>query len=768
MSYIQLNRKKTKIIIEESNETTHQLYGVNVRFPGKPYAPQLSMMSFIIQAITLKKNALLESPTGTGKTLAILCGALAAFQSLPAPAQGFPYRVFYCVRTHSQLAQVVSELAKTSYRARMAVLGARKRYCLNSTALNAEVIEHSCSELRHDQKCGYYNNLKSNMMSFPFPHQPDDVWQMEHLKEFGEHESLCPYYMTSVLAGKAELIICPYQYVLNKRTRKVDIMPNDILIFDEAHNMEDASRDAFTRKLTFGGLSAALADMFSLFHRFPKFVQRYGLVFYMLYFFTQWLMSVEAKEDSVMGMDTIRDGLVPFSLTDQKDVPKLVALNEMIGDDWKSIRKNIIDDNSTEEDIFEVISSDQEQLYANTDQQRRLINVLEFERLNIDKGKFEVNNFFLHNTLDDEETTKHTSIMLRHRSNGCLNMRTTDTLLELIDILREILKEPSDMEVDPVRVSVKNPDDKVLELYSLDPSLIFRPLAKMVHCVILASGTLSPFLSFESELGVTFPLRMEGAHVINPSKQVSVFTLSRSKGGYPLRCIHKETSSLIFQDELGETIYSLIHHIPQGVLCFLPSYTLLGMLRMRWTQTGVWKRMMEIKELFCEPQDVRDFPNTIQKYYVAARKGALMFAIFRGKCSEGMDFTDEKARAVISLGIPLPNFKDCIIDEKMRYNTMIKTVKPSSQRINGTEWYSLQAWRAMNQALGRCIRHIADYGCMILIDARFQDVRPNTSSDCQMLSRWLRKELTHEKSMMVVETKLDKFFEGKESVSGCQ
>ncbi|MCQ4062055.1 hypothetical protein FK516_29660, partial [Klebsiella pneumoniae] len=35
--------------------------------------------------------------------------------------------------------------------------------------------------------------------------------------------------------------------------------------------------------------------------------------------------------------------------------------------------------------------------------------------------------------------------------------------------------------------------------------------------------------------------------------------------------------------------------------------------------------------------------------------GALLIAVCRGKVSEGLDFCDENARAVITIGIPFPN-----------------------------------------------------------------------------------------------------------------
>lgn len=48
-----------------------------VLFPKKPYGVQLVLMDKLIKAIESSSNALLEAPTGCGKTLALLCGALA-------------------------------------------------------------------------------------------------------------------------------------------------------------------------------------------------------------------------------------------------------------------------------------------------------------------------------------------------------------------------------------------------------------------------------------------------------------------------------------------------------------------------------------------------------------------------------------------------------------------------------------------------------------------------------------------------------------------
>lgn len=51
---------------------------------------------------------------------------------------------------------------------------------------------------------------------------------------------------------------------------------------------------------------------------------------------------------------------------------------------------------------------------------------------------------------------------------------------------------------------------------------------------------------------------------------------------------------------------------------------------------------------------------------------------------------------------------------KLSYNDM--NVKRGL--LKGSEWYSIQAFRALNQALGRCLRHINDWGAVLLVDER--------------------------------------------------
>ena len=128
----------------------------------------------------------------------------------------------------------------------------------------------------------------------------------------------------------------------------------------------------------------------------------------------------------------------------------------------------------------------------------------------------------------------------------------------------------------------------------------------------------------------------------------------------------------------------------------------------------------------------------------------------RGKISEGIDFSDDMARAVVVTGLPFAPYLDPKVKLKRefldaarasaksrpsidggfgngKYNVN-KTTEPTpaSKTLSGSEWYNQQAHRAVNQAIGRVIRHRHDYGSILLLDHRFA-----TQSNKDGLSKWL-------------------------------
>lgn len=123
-----------------------------------------------------------------------------------------------------------------------------------------------------------------------------------------------------------------------------------------------------------------------------------------------------------------------------------------------------------------------------------------------------------------------------------------------------------------------------------------------------------------------------------------------------------------------------------------------------------------------------------------------MFAVCRGKISEGIDFNDNNGRAVIVTGLPFPLYTDPRVILKRQYLDENKT-------SSGTLWYNQQTYRAVNQAIGRVIRHKNDYGAILLCDERFSQF-----SSISQLPGWMRGHIKKMSDYNIALEELGKFF----------
>lgn len=157
----------------------------------------------------------------------------------------------------------------------------------------------------------------------------------------------------------------------------------------------------------------------------------------------------------------------------------------------------------------------------------------------------------------------------------------------------------------------------------------------------------------------------------------------------------------------------------------------------------MWAQIQRCKQIFIEPKSKDVFIDTMNGYYAKiadpGSKGAIFMAVCRGKVSEGLDFADQNGRAVIITGLPFPPFKDPKIILKKKYLSDNRTRE--NEMLSGDEWYFLEASRAVNQAIGRVIRHSNDYGAILLCDCRFNNPRQKNQ-----LSTWLQGHLKNQTS----------------------
>ena len=78
--------------------------------------------------------------------------------------------------------------------------------------------------------------------------------------------------------------------------------------------------------------------------------------------------------------------------------------------------------------------------------------------------------------------------------------------------------------------------------------------------------------------------------------------------------------------------------------------------------------------------------------------------------------------------------------------------------LSGHEWYSQQAHRAVNQAIGRVIRNRHDYGAVLLLDSRYSQ-----PVNHQGLSKWLRPHILPDEGVGAAIGSLSKFYRQAET-----
>lgn len=216
-----------------------------------------------------------------------------------------------------------------------------------------------------------------------------------------------------------------------------------------------------------------------------------------------------------------------------------------------------------------------------------------------------------------------------------------------------------------------------------------------------------------------------------------------------------------YKTSVGKTILELSKVTPGGLLIFFPSYRLMNLCIEFWKQNDTWSQIEEQKPIILDSTIKKEFIAAMKQYKLKINepnsKGAIFMAILRGKVSEGLDFADMYGRAVMIVGIPFGPCKDPKVKLKQSYLNDNRTQE--NEMLSGNEWYTLDAIKAVNQAIGRVIRHKNDFGAILLCDTRFNENKTHISS-------WIKKHLTLSRSSENFDSmigQLTQFFDNAEN-----
>ncbi|KAH0550233.1 hypothetical protein KQX54_018256 [Cotesia glomerata] len=611
-------------------------------------------------------------------------------------------KIYYGSRTHRQISQVIKELRRTTYsNAKMTILSSREFTCIQSSNRNKTELCNDLLDPIKKQGCPFYNESNKRVLStyksldrssLPQP------WDIEELVEVGKEYGCCPYFAARNLLPEADIIFCPYNYLVDPNIRKsMQIsLKDEIVILDEAHNIEDICRDSASDTFRVDELIEVIKEC-------------------------EHLITNVAKDKIPQYAPAIKTYLETFN--------QFIEITDLKCKDGKS--DQLTSKFWSSRELLELMSVNKLERQTHYQYKKAALEAIEKHNEAKEKSREQPNPHADPKKLVSDPTISPNTVRVLERLNLAIDMLTSDQYSsDFRALIREvperfcqkiITRSPSASQ------KPRNQRIRMLDLLCMNPAVVFSPLANSVRSIILASGTLSPTSSFSSELNTKFPHMLHANHVI-PKEQVFVKAIGQGPNNVALRATYANVNTWRFQDELGQVLLDVCQTVPFGVLCFFSSYTAMKTLTDRWWQNGVMTKLHQCKRILEEPRVSKDLSEVMREYRSIIRQceegtiedsritGVILFAVFRGKVAEGIDFSDNEARCVITIGIPYAVRNDPAVELKLAYNDFHTKER---KLLRGTEWYAVQAFRALNQALGRCIRHKGDWGAILLIDDRF-------------------------------------------------
>ncbi|KAL6624706.1 hypothetical protein ACP70R_032027 [Stipagrostis hirtigluma subsp. patula] len=845
-------------------------------FPFPPYQIQSDFMSFLYDALSSGPGALalLESPTGTGKTLSIICSALqwlldhrdaaaaAASRGRPGPDAGageddepdwmrdftplsvrpekegrkkkppaarkpvprksdgsgeeggdeeflleeyesdgedgarsgagkrahcgsssssedeedadeedeeeVTPKVYFTSRTHSQLSQFVGELKRTEFagRLRTVCLGSRKNLCINKDVLklrSANRINERCLELQKNKKsskikvegdkrkvhqtkttcgCPMLRN-RSLQKEFKSEVSNQGALDIEDLAHIGRKIGTCPYYGARDMVRSADLVVLPYQSLLLKSAREsLGLnLKNSIVIIDEAHNLADSLTSMYNSKITSSQLKAVLSHLEAYLNRFHNVLgagnRRYIQTLTVLT--RSFLRVLTNNQDGACTMTSMTINQFLFSL--DIDNINIVKLCQYV----------------KESNIIHKVSGYTNKSNSNEDG----LNQLDLQQQH-DEGS----------------------------SIACFQA--------LADFLRSLLNCNDDGRIIIAKQKFSGqPDEAHLKFVMLCAEKIFSEVTCDAHAVILAGGTLQPI----EEIRLRLYPSLSPSHIkfftcnhIVPPESILPISVTCGPSGMPFDFSYSSRSSPRMIEELGRFLCNIVTIVPEGIVIFFASYEYEKRVYDAWTAAGIISKISKKKHVFREPRISSDVETILNKYRVAIEfcsknsqdtgiNGALLLAVVGGKISEGINFSDGMGRCVVMVGLPYPSPSDVELIETIKH---IETISSSFfvgddkasgnkyddecelqpgfdilRRCNkgGRDYYENLCMKAVNQSIGRAIRHINDYAAMLLVDSRYaHSSSRNFLCPTDKLPQWIKAQLTCAHNYGEVHRRLQQFF----------
>ncbi|XP_045108856.1 ATP-dependent DNA helicase DDX11-like [Portunus trituberculatus] len=681
-------------------------------------------------------------------------------------------KIFYCSRTHSQLSQFVREIQKTVYgeEARVVSLASRQNLCVNEAVnklSNISLMNDRCVELRKGKKgkttkqtqdgtsvkkkrttsgCPYYQHTAVEELADQVLLEVQDI---EQLVGLGRKMNSCPYYATRAAIRDAQVVVLPYNTLLHRRTREsygINLSGN-VVVVDEAHNLLETISNIHSVFVSLRQLQGAHAQLSQYLQRYSSRLSPTNLLYLkQILFFMHAIIKMlggGSKRVVASGASSVTPGsrmllvynFLAETFTDNLNLFKLVQYIEKskIAHKLHSFSQHFegsvkINKPSHKAPVTSPTSSTSSflaKLSASKQTPAKQTQAKSKENVKPEMTK----------TKEQQQEEEGEEVVMG------------SPLMQVTELLRALQHPTADGRV---LVTVgSQPRHSSIKYLLLNPASHFQDIVTQCRSVVVAGGTMQPISEFKNQLflsagGEESRVQYFSCGHVVPAKQLLPVTLPQGPTGQILDFTYHNRTDPKVLDELGRVLVNVCTVVPGGVVCFLPSYDYEDKLQAHFTSSGILTRLSAKKKVFWEPRKANQLDAVLSDYAktikltasnTSGMSGSLLLSVVGGKMSEGINFSDELGRCVVMVGLPYPNTHSPELKEKMLY--LNKNVSAGQDgKASGSVFYENLCFKAVNQSIGRAIRHKQDYASILLLDHRYS--RP---ASIQALPGWISKHL---------------------------
>ncbi|XP_022432993.1 ATP-dependent DNA helicase DDX11 isoform X2 [Delphinapterus leucas] len=637
-------------------------------------------------------------------------------------------KIYYCSRTHSQLAQFVHEVQKSPFGkdTRLVSLGSRQNLCVNEDVRklgSVQLINDRCVELqrsKHEKKsvveeekpgrrrrlepratCPFYSHEQLQLLRDEVLLEVKDI---EQLAALGKEARACPYYGSRLAIPAAQLVVLPYQILLHAAARQAAgiRLQGQVVVIDEAHNLIDTITSIHSVEVSGSQLCQAHSQLLQYTERYGKRLKAKNLMY------IKQILYVLEKFVTVLGGNV-------------KQSPNTQSLSQA-GTELKTVSDFLFQSQIDNINLFKVKRYCEKSMVS-----RKLFGFTERYGAVLAPSREQPKLSGFQHFLQSLQPGVTAAPAAPAEEGEDKAPRPASPLMHIEGFLAALTTANQDGRVILSRQGSLSQSS--LKFLLLNPAVHFAQVVKECRAVVLAGGTMQPVSDFREQLlacaGVEAERVVEFScgHVI-PADNILPLVICSGPSNQQLEFTYQKRELPQMMDETGRILCNLCNVVPGGVVCFFPSYAYQRQVHTHWDKSGLLARLAVRKK---EPQRVNQVEQVLLEYSRCIQHcgqaggmvtGALMFSVVGGKMSEGINFSDNLGRCVVMVGMPFPSIRSAELQEKMAYLDQTLPRAPG-QVPPGKVLVENLCMKAVNQSIGRAIRHQKDFASIVLLDQRY-------------------------------------------------